>query len=132
MYENKISGDYIIIVIFFICISDMIDLERRKSMLKSKLYNKTLYVSISGELDEHNANLIRSEFDDCVGSQGFRQVIIDLAGLQFMDSTGIGMLIGRYKLLKDKGVPVFISNPNKHVDKIFSMTGIYDIMPKIS
>ena len=49
-----------------------------------------------------------------------------------MDSTGIGVLIGRYKLVKDKGVPIFISSPNKQVDKIFSMTGIYNIMPKIA
>ncbi len=101
-------------------------------MVKSKLYNHTLYISIDGELDEHNANTVRKQFDELIKENVYRQIIVDLSGLDFMDSTGIGVLIGRYKLLKDKGVPIFISNPSKQVDKIFYMTGIYDIMPKIN
>ena len=48
-----------------------------------------------------------------------------------MDSTGIGVLIGRYKRMKDKDIPIYIANPSKHAEKIFKMTGLYDIMPKI-
>ena len=49
-----------------------------------------------------------------------------------MDSTGIGVLIGRYKKLKTNKVPIYICNPSNHVEKIFQMTGLYEIMPKIS
>lgn len=101
-------------------------------MVKSKVYDNTLYISISGDLDEHNAVRIRRDIDDILKMQTYKQIIIDLADLDFMDSTGIGVLIGRYKIIKDKGVPIFISNPNKQVDKIFSMTGIYNIMPKVN
>lgn len=48
-----------------------------------------------------------------------------------MDSTGIGVLIGRYKKMKLKNIPIFIANPSNHAEKIFKMTGLYDIMPKI-
>jgi len=58
------------------------------------------------------------------------QVIIDLANLKFMDSTGIGVLIGRYKKMKDKNVPIYITNPSTQAEKIFKMTGLYALMPK--
>ena len=48
-----------------------------------------------------------------------------------MDSTGIGMLIGRYKKLKSKGVPIYIQNPSNEADKILEISGLYKIMPKI-
>lgn len=101
-------------------------------MVRSKLYDNTLYVNLYGELDEHNANNVRKELDNLLSLKKYKQVIIDLSELDFMDSTGIGVLIGRYKLIKDTGIPIFISNPNRQVDKIFSMTGIYSIMPKIN
>lgn len=62
----------------------------------------------------------------------FKQVIIDLSELEFMDSTGIGVMIGRYKKMKEKNIPIFISNPSTHADKIFKMTAMYQIMPKIN
>ena len=49
-----------------------------------------------------------------------------------MDSTGIGVLVGRYKRMKSKNIPIFICNPSNHVERIFKMTGLYDLMPKIS
>ncbi len=101
-------------------------------MVKSKVYDNTLYINIVGDLDEHNAVNVRKDIDNLIKYENYKQIIIDLSELDFMDSTGIGVLIGRYKLVKDKGVPIFISSPNKQVDKIFSMTGIYNIMPKIA
>jgi stage II sporulation protein AA (anti-sigma F factor antagonist) len=49
-----------------------------------------------------------------------------------MDSTGIGVLIGRYKNLIRKNKKTYISNPNKTIEKIFNMSGLFEIMPKIS
>ena len=100
--------------------------------IKNRVYNSTLYVILSGDLDEHTAVQTRNTLDSLFESDGFRQVIIDLSELDFMDSTGIGVLIGRYKKLKGRNLPVFICNPSTHAEKIFKMTGLYDIMPKIS
>ena len=100
--------------------------------IKHRIYNKTLYVVLTGELDEHSAYHSRIELDDMFGENGFNQVIIDLSELDFMDSTGIGVLIGRYKKLKDRKIPIFICNPSSHAEKIFKMTGLYELMPKIS
>lgn len=99
--------------------------------IKNRIYNGTLYVVLIGELDEHSAFMVRTTLDELFEKQNFNQIIIDLSELEFMDSTGIGVLIGRYKKMKDKKIPIFICNPSVHAEKIFKMTGLYDIMPKI-
>lgn len=100
--------------------------------IKNRIYEKTLYVILSGELDEHSAYQTRITLDEILTKPNFNQVIIDLSELDFMDSTGIGVLVGRYKKLKEKNIPIFICNPSSHAERIFKMTGLYDIMPKIS
>ena len=99
--------------------------------VKSRIYGGVLYLLICGELDENSAEYVRCEMDKAFLLKGFTQVVIDLSELDFMDSTGIGVLIGRYKKMKDKNVPIFISNPSSHAEKIFKMTGLYSLMPKI-
>ncbi|MEG1751612.1 MAG: STAS domain-containing protein [Clostridia bacterium] len=100
--------------------------------IKNRIYGGTLYVVLSGELDEHTAYHTRITLDELFNKPNFKQIIIDLSELDFMDSTGIGVLIGRYKKMRDKSIPIFICNPSTHAEKIFKMTGLYDIMPKIS
>ncbi len=100
--------------------------------IKSRVYNNTLYIMLVGELDEYSALYTRNCLDTLFSSPNFKQVIIDLSELEFMDSTGIGVLIGRYKKLKSANIPIYICNPNLHIEKIFKMTGLYEIMPKIS
>ena len=100
--------------------------------IKSRVYNNTLYVMLVGELDEYSASYTRNNLDLLFEKPNFKQVIIDLSELEFMDSTGIGVLIGRYKKLKTCKIPIYICNPNFHIEKIFKMTGLYEIMPKIS
>lgn len=100
-------------------------------MIESKLVGTTLYVGLSGELDEGSATLVRSELDEAISIGEIRKVIIEMSELKFMDSTGIGVLLGRYKKLSAAGVPIFIANPSKTIDKILTLSGVYGIMPKI-
>ena len=100
--------------------------------VNAKVYQDTLYLSILGELDEHTAHYARTAMDGQIENEGFKQVIIDLSGLEFMDSTGIGVLIGRYKKVQKRKIPIYISNPSNQAEKIFKMTALYDIMPKIN
>ena len=99
--------------------------------IKSRVYNNVLYVMLTGELDEHHANYTKSTLDNLFSKNNFNRVIVDLQELSFMDSTGIGVFIGRYKKLKKRNIPIFICNPSSHAEQIFNMTGLYEIMPKI-
>ena len=100
--------------------------------IRSRIYSNIMYVIMSGELDEHNAIYSKTTLDELFLQSGFSQVIIDLSELEFMDSTGVGILIGRYKKLQERHIPIYICNPSKHAEKIFKMTGLYNIMPKIN
>jgi stage II sporulation protein AA (anti-sigma F factor antagonist) len=100
--------------------------------VKNRVHKNILYISLEGELDEHTAEYTRINLDRVMSDAHVMQIVIDLANLRFMDSTGIGVLIGRYKKMKDKRVPIFISNPSTQAERIFKMTGLYSIMPKIS
>ena len=100
--------------------------------VKSRIVNKTLYVLLIGELDEYTAQQVRKTLDVLIETQkGFIQVVFDLSELTFMDSTGVGVLIGRYKKLREKNKPIFITNPSRNAERIFKMSGLYEIMPKI-
>ena len=99
--------------------------------IKHRIYNSVLYLVLSGELDENTSHFAKTNMDNLLEQTNFNQVIIDLSELEFMDSTGVGVLIGRYKKMKEKNIPIFICNPSTHAEKIFKMTGLYDIMPKI-
>ena len=87
---------------------------------------------LSGELDEYTAQNVRTKLDVLFETEkGFVQIVMDLSELSFMDSTGVGVLIGRYKKMRDANKPIFISNPSRNAERIFKMSGLYDIMPKI-
>ncbi len=87
---------------------------------------------LDGELDEGCVRVVRDRIDKFIKSNYFGRFVFDFDKLTFMDSTGIGMLLGRYKQLRSRNVPIFISNAKGHVDFILSTAGIYTIMKKIS
>ncbi len=87
-----------------------------------------LYAGIVGELDHHSAAEIKDQVDARVVSDGINILIFDLSKLTFMDSSGIGVIIGRYKLMKSLGGQVYIVSGNKTVDKLLALSGIPDII----
>mgnify|MGYP001025717472 FL=1 len=100
-----------------------------------KVLHKTLggttFIGLCGELDESTSVITRSALDKIIDASDSNKVILDLSSLKFMDSTGVGVLLGRYKRLKSKGSTVFIVSPNPTIDKLLKLSGIYEIMPLI-
>ena len=91
-----------------------------------------LYIYLSGELDEYTARFVKAEIENAVAaSENIKCVIFNFSKTTFMDSTGIGVLLGRYKKLQGKSVPAFIAKPEKSVDKVLTLSGIYKLMPKL-
>ena len=101
-------------------------------LVKAKWRGKDVYVSVDGEIDEHSAVSARKAADEIASqSVGATRVIFDLRNVTFMDSTGIGFLIGRYKVFRRYGVPMYITNPNPTADKILAMSGVYTLVPRV-
>ena len=88
---------------------------------------------LSGELDEYSAEYVRISLDELLQDlNGTKKLILDFSDVSFMDSTGIGMLLGRYNKFSKCDVGLFIKNPTSYVNRIFEMTGIYQIIPRVS
>ena len=103
--------------------------------IKYAMKDNKMEAMLKGEFDEYTAEYVRLSLDtiikdiSCINNP---QLILDFSLVSFMDSTGIGVLLGRYNKFKKNNIEMFIKNPQNHVDRILKMTGIYDIMPKIS
>ena len=100
--------------------------------IRSDYRNRILYMRLSGEMDEHNAAQARRTAD-CLAENfsASERAVIDLSGVSFMDSTGIGFLIGRYKSFQKRGIPVYLTNPSQSTDKILEISGVYTLIPKL-
>lgn len=98
----------------------------------SKIEGDNLVFHLVGELDDHSAEITRKQIDHTITQNNFVNVVLDLSRLAFMDSTGIGVIIGRYKLLRQKGKRLLVRSPSLTVDKIFKMSGLYQIVTKIN
>lgn len=100
-------------------------------MFEYKTVGGTLYLGISGELDESNASAVRAKIDAVIDATKMKKAVFVLSELKFMDSTGIGVFLGRYRKLADRGVPIYVAGATKGVDKVLRVSGIYGIMPKV-
>lgn len=93
--------------------------------------DKLLKLKITEEIDENTTEIMRRKIDNEITRVMPRKVILDFSNVTFMDSAGIGMLIGRYKIIKMLGGELEIANTNRQVRKIFEMSGILKIIPII-
>ena len=90
-----------------------------------------LYIQITEEIDHHSTQIIRRKMDNEITRFMPRKVVFDLSKVSFMDSAGIGLLIGRYKLAKMLGGVAEITNTSKSIEKVLEMSGITRIIPII-
>ena len=100
--------------------------------ISTRIENGILHILLDGEIDEYSAGDARRETDRRIDlSPTCEKAYIDLQKVTFMDSTGIGFLIGRYKKFVRYGIPVYVTNLSTSTDKILQMSGVYSIIPRI-
>lgn len=90
--------------------------------------NKTLSLRLTEEIDQHTADKIRMQIDNEITRYSPKNVIFDFKDISFMDSSGIGMVLGRYKLTKMLGGEFKIINVGNRMKKIFDMSGVSRII----
>ena len=109
-----------------------ITLGKGDSMLCYEKKKNALTVRLSGELDHSAATGIRRELDALIDQTGAKRLIFDLNGLEFMDSSGIGLIIGRYKLMNRRGGSVAVCGTDARIDRIFKMAGLYQLVERLA
>ena len=94
--------------------------------------DKQLTLKIAEEIDENSTDKLRRKIDNEITRFLPRKVIFDFSNVSFMDSAGIGMLLGRYKVIRMLGGNLAICNVNNQIKKVFEISGILKIIPIIN
>jgi stage II sporulation protein AA (anti-sigma F factor antagonist) len=97
-----------------------------------EVINKCLIIKLMEELDHHNALTIREQSDKLISGKNIKDIIFDFTGSDFMDSSGIGVIMGRYKKIIFTGGKVAVTGVNQSVDRIFRLSGLYKIIHKFN
>lgn len=99
--------------------------------MESKFYEdkKMLVFKITDEIDDCSVQKIRRRADYEIERHMPRKVVFDFDSVTFMDSSGIGLLIGRYKFTNMLGGKLEVANLTQNVKKIFEMSGILKLIP---
>lgn len=99
---------------------------------KLRVSGDTMVVELAKELDHHNAVEIKEKIDAYIFRGEIKNIIFDFKNTVFMDSSGIGVILGRHRLLKGVGGVIGVTNINKTIDRIMVISGIYKIVEKCS
>lgn len=96
--------------------------------MKYEVQENCLTIFLPGELDHHNAEEIRKRSDYLIDQKHIRYVIFDFTDTTFMDSSGIGVIMGRYKRIYMLGGEVCAVHTSERMKKILTMSGVTRIM----
>jgi stage II sporulation protein AA (anti-sigma F factor antagonist) len=88
-----------------------------------------LIVKVYGELDLHGADFARRDIDIQIRAQGAKHIIFDLGDLSFIHSSGLGVILGRYRKVSETGGRVAISGTPSNIQKVMEISGLARLMP---
>ncbi|HKL98632.1 MAG TPA: anti-sigma F factor antagonist [Mobilitalea sp.] len=95
-----------------------------------EINQRVLVIKLNEELDHHNAISIREKADKLIDRNHIKNIIFDFTGAGFMDSAGIGVIMGRYKKVIFIGGKIAVVSVNATVDRVFRLSGLYKIIEK--
>ncbi|MBQ7308928.1 MAG: anti-sigma factor antagonist [Clostridia bacterium] len=99
---------------------DILNLSYREDML---------IASLGGELDHHSAVCVRSKIDEALFYYKPRTLVIDIGHVDFMDSSGLGLIMGRLAKAKEIGTSLVIQNPSQRALRMLKMAGLDRMIP---
>ena len=98
----------------------------------AKCEGRELELFLQGELDHHGAKGLLQRLDREIETALPLRLTLDFSAVTFMDSSGIGLIIGRYKILKRRGGQMAIHSGNRRVDRILQLSGLYEIIERLA
>jgi stage II sporulation protein AA (anti-sigma F factor antagonist) len=87
-----------------------------------------LIVRLDGELDHHTADDLRSQMENAIDKYKTYHILLSLQNLHFMDSSGLGVILGRYKQITAKGGDMIICSINPVIYRLFELSGLFKII----
>lgn len=99
--------------------------------LEIKRERGAVVFSFYGEIDEFSCRTLRAEIDRVISENAPQEVVFDMKNVAFVDSTGLGLILGRYKRLSAAGGVLRLKNVPTQVDKVFRASGVYSVVEKV-
>ena len=93
-----------------------------------ELKNDVLNIKIKGDIDHHTAKDVRADIDKLIVENNPKELDLDLSEVEFMDSSGLGLVLGRYKKQIEFGGRMKIINPTKRIFQILQLAGVEKII----
>jgi stage II sporulation protein AA (anti-sigma F factor antagonist) len=91
-------------------------------------HRKALIVRFKGELDHHTADMVKTRIEEALDKGETSHMILSFKDLSFMDSSGLGVILGRYKQITAKGGRMVVCDVNPAVYRLFEMSGLFKIL----
>ena len=95
-----------------------------------RVEGEVLWIMVPKELDHHSCIEIRENADGIMLKENIKEVVFDFSNTEFMDSSGIGLLVGRYRKVHSFGGQVLVCNVTGHMAKILQLSGIEKFIGK--
>ena len=99
--------------------------------VESEFCNGMLCFKLTGEIDHHSAVGVREQMDRDIWFFRPRTVVLMLDGVGFMDSAGLGLILGRYTRVRDLQGSMRIENPTPAIEKILRLAGVDKLIPVV-
>ena len=93
----------------------------KKPGFDSEFTGSILRIKLRGEIDHHSAITVRSAIDDMIRSKRPTELIIDMSAVDFMDSSGLGLIMGRYNTMREIGGSIAVADPTPATEKIMNL-----------
>ena len=100
-----------------------------QARVSSEFCGGVLYFRLTGEIDHHSAPYIREQMDKDLYFFRPQRVILALDGIDFMDSSGLGLILGRYTKIRDLQGVLEIEDPTPQIEKILKLAGVNRLIP---
>ena len=84
----------------------------------------SMYIRMNGEMDQESVGNLKEKLVQIIKEKNVKNIVLNLKELTFLDSTGIGIIIGRYNQLKLKGGKVILCSINKNIERIILLSGL--------
>jgi stage II sporulation protein AA (anti-sigma F factor antagonist) len=104
--------------------------QKDQEKIHYEIKKNCLIVYITRDLDHHMVTILREQSDRLIDVGNIRHIIFDFRETSFMDSSGIGLLMGRYKKVMFQGGKAAVTNVGPEVERVFALSGLFQIIER--
>ncbi len=97
-----------------------------------EIIGNCMIIRLKSDLDHHCAQFVKERSDQLIDKRHIKHIIFDFEGTSFMDSSGIGVIMGRYRRISVSGGKIAVTHLNTAIDRIFRLSGLYKIVTLFS